>query len=199
MRATSSTRSVLCVISGLQLGTITSKPPSTVATTQPISFRVFVISSAVYSTPVSSDAKVEDRKTVAGLAELSTKVPNESALAPASSSRSAIALAAANSATFGSTPLSNLLEASLGSLWRRADRAIETPSKFAASIRTEAVLSLTSVLSPPITPARPIAAELSAITRSSACKVLTWPSSVFRVSPFFALLTVIEPLSFEAS
>ena len=75
-----------------------------------------MISSAVYSTPVSSDAKPAGRKTVVGLAELSTNVPSESAFAPASSSRSAMALAAANSATLGSTPLSNLFDASLGSL-----------------------------------------------------------------------------------
>ena len=58
---------------------------------------------------------------------------------------------------------------------------------------------LTSVLAPPITPAMPIAAELSAITRSSVCKERSCPSNVFRISPDLALLTVIDPFSFEAS
>ena len=131
--------------------------------------------------------------------ELSTKLPSESALAPASASRSAIALAAAYSATLWSTPRSNRFDASLGSLCLRADLAIDTPSKFAASIRTEVVLCDTSVLAPPITPAKPIEPEISAITRSSELSLRSCPSNVFRLSPDLALLTVIDPLSLAES
>ena len=103
-------------MSGLQLGTMTSKPPSTLATTQPISPKVSAISAGVYSTPVNSEAKDAGKKTVTAFGELSTKQPKASAFAPANSSSSAIARAAANSATVGSTPRSNRFDASLGSL-----------------------------------------------------------------------------------
>ena len=57
----------------------------------------------------------------------------------------------------GSTPRSKRLDASEGSLWRLPVRNDRRPaSKCAASITTAVVVADISVVSPPITPARPI-------------------------------------------
>ncbi len=95
----------------------------------------------------------------------------------------------------GSTPRSNRREASLGSLWRRAVRAIETGSKVAASTSTERVCVDISVAAPPMTPARPIGPDSSAITRSSGSSVRVCPSSVSSRSPARARRTVMPPWS----
>ena len=83
----------------------------------------------------------------------------------------------------GSTPRSKRLDASEGSLCRRAVRKTDIASKWAASITTWVVLAESSVVAPPITPARPIGPESSVISRSSADSVRSTPSSVVSRSP----------------
>ncbi len=78
----------------------------------------------------------------------------------------------------GSTPFSHRFEASLRSACRSELRRIPTGSKFAASSRTDVVVSATSVSSPPMIPASAIARSPSAITRSSVVSVRSVPSSV---------------------
>ena len=65
---------------------------------------------------------------------------------PASSTIRSTTRCAAACATSGSTPRSKRLDASLGSLWRRAVRAIDTESNAAASITTFVVSSPSSVV-----------------------------------------------------
>ena len=88
--------------------------------------------------------------------------------APPSSIISAIPRADEISANEGSTPRSNLLDASEDNLCRRDALAIVIGSNRAASRAIFEVLSVTSELAPPITPASASADFLSATTRSSA-------------------------------
>ena len=88
-------------------------------------------------------------------------------MAPPSSIISAIARAEEISANEGSTPRSSLLDASEDNLCLRDAFAIVMGSKRAASSAIFEVLSVTSELAPPITPASASADFLSATTRSS--------------------------------
>src|SRR5450759_3321613 len=68
----------------------------------------------------------------------------------------------------GSTPRSNLLDASVVSLWRREERATEVGSKCADSTSTSVVDAPTSDVAPPINPAMASrAVPPSEISRSS--------------------------------
>ena len=78
---------------------------------------------------------------------------------------------AATAGRVGSTPRSLRLPASEGSLWRLPVRNIDTASQCAASMTMWVVVSDISVVSPPMTPARPIGPESSMMTRSSAARV----------------------------
>ncbi len=97
--------------------------------------------------------------------------PRSSTVPPASSTSRSTTRCAAGSATSGSTPRAKRFEASLGSLWRRELRAIDTGSKFAASMSTSRVVASTSVCAPPMTPAMPMGPESSVMSRSSASSV----------------------------
>ena len=72
-------------------------------------------------------------------------------------------------------PRSKRLDASEGSLWRRAVRKIVTGSQCAASMKMLVVSRDSSVVSPPITPASPIGPESSVMSRSSAESVAVDP------------------------
>ncbi len=105
---------------------------------------------------------------------------------------------AAAPVTSGSLPRSKRLDASEDSLWRRAVRAMETGSKWAASMTISVVVepvSSISVCCPPITPASPIGPDSSVITRSAASRVRTTPSRVASFSPGSARRTPIGPLT----
>ncbi len=127
-----------------------------------------------------------------------------SAVPPAISTSRSTARCAAARAASGSTPRSKRFDASEGSLWRFAARAIATGSKCAASTMISVVPVTTpvsgsvtgsriSVVAPPITPARPIGPLLSQISRSSADSFRLTPSSVVSVSPSAARRTWIGP------
>ena len=90
---------------------------------------------------------------------------------------------AAASQMVGSTPRSLRLPASEVSLCRLPVRNIETGSQWAASITTVVVASDISVVSPPITPPRPIAPESSVTTRSSVDSARSTPSRVVQPLP----------------
>ncbi len=118
---------------------------------------------------------------------------------PARSTSSVAARCAALYAAFGSTPRWNRLEASEGRLCRRRVREIVVGSKCAASMMTAVVDSRSSVLSPPITPARPIGPVSSVISRSSTSRPRVTESRVTSCSPGAALRTTIGPFSSDAS
>ena len=89
----------------------------------------------------------------------------------------------ARSATSGSAPRSNRIEASLRNPRRRDEVEMVCGSHQAISRTTLVVSPLISVDAPPMIPAMPIAASSpSAITPSEADKVRTTPSSVSTVS-----------------
>ncbi len=139
---------------------------------------------------------------VCGAEGAMTSVTPASAVPPASSTSRSTVRCAAAAAAAGSTPRSKRRDASDSSLCRRAVRAMETASKWAASITTSVVpltpSSLTSwsaisVLAPPITPARPIGPRSSVMTRSSACSLRSTPSRVTSFSPSWARRTPMVP------
>ncbi len=76
---------------------------------------------------------------------------------------------------------------------------MDAGSQIAASSRMSPVLSPTSVLAPPMTPAIEMTPLSSAITMSSASSTRTVSSSVVSFSPDFARRTTRLPWSFEAS
>ena len=73
----------------------------------------------------------------------------------------------------------------------RAVRRIETGLNQALSRRTRVVLSVTSVLAPPMTPAIPIARRGSAMTSIESSSACAWPSRVVKLSPARARRTTI--------
>jgi hypothetical protein len=84
-------------------------------------------------------------------------------------------------------------EASEGNLWRRAERAIDTASKCAASMSTSVVVDDTSVLSPPMTPAMAIGVSPeSVMSRSSGDRARSTSSRVVIRSPVRARRTTID-------
>ena len=106
---------------------------------------------------------------------------------------------AARSVTVGSVPRSKRLAASDGSLCRLEVRKIRTGSQWAASMKMFVVVSDSSVVSPPITPASPIGPESSVIRTSSAVRVRSAPSRVRSRSPSSASRTRIGPASVSRS
>ena len=159
MRATSSARSDLSRRSGRQLGGTTSRPPSRLGHgAADLGERAAHLVVGEVDADERRGCSPSGRRIASGAAppcraasRARRRVP------PASCSSSCTTRAAAATATRGSTPRSKRLEASLGSLCRRAVRAIETGSKFAASIEHVAWCPAPiSVDAPPMTPARPI-------------------------------------------
>ena len=98
----------------------------------------------------------------------------------------------ATSHILGSSPFSNLAEASV--LMPRALAVVRTdgPSKQAASKTTSTVSSIMPLYSPPITPATATGFSLSAITSIFPVKVLSAPSRVVIFSPSAAFLMAME-------
>ena len=107
---------------------------------------------------------------------------------PAYSSNSLQALSIAIVVLSGSNPFSNLLLASLLTIFFDVFLTF-TESKIADSIMIFFVSGSTSVSSPPITPARPTPCVASAITISSLVNVLSTLSNVVNFSPSSAILT----------
>ncbi|CAB4837816.1 unannotated protein [freshwater metagenome] len=119
--------------------------------------------------------------------------------APPSSIISAIARAEEISASDGSTPRSNRLEASEDNLCLRELLAIVIGSKRAASSAIWVVFPVTSEVAPPITPAKARAVLLSATTRSSELSLRSWLSKVLIVFVLPARLIINEVSIFMAS
>ena len=86
---------------------------------------------------------------------------------PALTASSSQKRSAALSMPSGSTPRSNLAEASVRSASRFDVRAIAIGEKYAASRRTRAVDAAISLVAPPITPPIPVAASSASQTRQS--------------------------------
>ena len=125
---------------------------------------------------------------------------------PPCSTSSCAARSAATGGSSGSTVRSNRRDASLGSLCRRAPRAMTAGSKCAASISTSvraaAARSPTAAISvdaPPITPASPIGPDWSVISRSSGSSRRVTSSSVVSRSPACARRTTMPPRTRAAS
>ena len=106
---------------------------------------------------------------------------------------------AAASQIVGSTPRSLRLPASEVSLCRRPVRNIVVASQWAASTSTRVVVADISVVSPPMTPPRPMRPESSVTTRSSVDSLRSVPSRVVRRSPPRARRTTIGPCSLSRS
>ena len=82
-----------------------------------------------------------------------------------------------------SAPRSKRYAASVRSPSAREVRRVVAGSNHALSSSTRRVASVTSVLAPPMTPARPIARSGSAITHMESSSSRSWPSSVRKRSP----------------
>ena len=109
---------------------------------------------------------------------VSTQVADARALETAGVRSAAPRLSVAAAAVIaGSTPRSLRLPASEVSLCRRPVRNIETASQCAASTSTRVVVSEISVVSPPMTPPRPMIPLSSVTTRSSGDSARSTPSS----------------------
>jgi hypothetical protein len=90
-------------------------------------------------------------------------------------------------------PFSQRFEPSVRSTWRSELQRIVPGSKFAASSSTEVVVSVTSVSSPPMIPAKAIAPSASAMTRSAGSSLRRLPSRLSNSSPARARRTMILP------
>ena len=135
----------------------------------------------------------------AGAGGSPTTVTPGSAVPPPYSTRSSTTRSAAAGVITGSTPRSLRLPASEVSLCRLPVRNIETASQCAASTSTRVVVADISVVSPPITPPRPMIPESSVTTRSSGESARSAPSRVVSRSPSTARRTRIGPCSLSAS
>ena len=133
--------------------------------------------------------------TVTGAGPGPATVTPRSTSAPPSEASSAHARASAGPATSGSTPRSNRLDASLGSLCRRMPREIVAGCQCAASSTTSVVSGPISVAAPPMIPASAIGPDSSVTSRSSGSSVRRTPSRVSSFSPGRARRTVIGPVS----
>ena len=116
-------------------------------------------------------------------AAMPTTVTPGSAVPPPYVVSSSTTRSAAAWVTTGSTPRSLRLPASEVSLWRLPVRNIEVASQWAASTSTDVVVADISVVSPPMTPPRPMIPESSVTTRSSVDRARSVPSSVVSRSP----------------
>ena len=104
------------------------------------------------------------------------------------------ARAEANAASSGSTPRPKRSDASECSPSRRAVRRTDSALKLALSSSTRVVLSVTSVSSPPITPASAMPRAPSRIIRSPGTSVRSTSSRVLNFSPSPAAEMPIAPL-----
>ena len=118
---------------------------------------------------------------------------------PAYRVSSSTARCSATSGSWGSTPRSNRLTASLGSLCRRAVRATVTGSQWAASSSTLTEVSVISLFAPPITAANDTGPVSSQITMSSGSSSRSTPSRVVSRSPALARRTTSPPVSRSGS
>ena len=110
---------------------------------------------------------------------------------PATSWIRPVARRSAMGASSGRRPFSNLRVASVRSPKDWAVSRLLVPSKVADSRSTFTVLTLISLLAPPITPPRPMASLASAMTRFSGVNFRSTPSKVVKTSPGQARLTMI--------
>ncbi len=94
---------------------------------------------------------------------------------------------------------SNRRAASLGSLCRRTPRLIEAGSQCAASSSTSVLVSLISVLAPPMMPASEMGPVSSQMTMSSLASSRCTSSSVVSFSPGLARRTTSDPFTEPAS
>jgi hypothetical protein len=147
------------------------------------------------SMPVTRAGSCASIRTAGPAGAVPTLVTPGSIVPPPNCTSSSATRSAAASGSVGSTPRSNRFDASDGSLCRRPVRKIETGSKCAASMTTCVVVAESSVVCPPMTPARPIGPESSVISRSSGDSVRSTSSRVVRVSPSAARRTRIGPCS----
>ena len=118
--------------------------------------------------------------------------PSTTSPAP-SSSTSSQARSTAGRVFMGSSPFSNLADASVRMPRASAPLRMQVPSKQADSNTTSVVSSTISLFSPPMMPARPTALPSSAITRWLAFRVCSFPSRVVSFSPSSARRTIILP------
>ena len=130
----------------------------------------------------------------AGCGASPTTVTPGSAVPPPYWTSSSTTRSAAAGVITGSTPRSLRLPASEVSLCRLPVRNIDTASQCAASTSTRVVVGDISVVSPPMTPPRPMIPESSVTTRSSVDSARSTPSSVVSRSPSVARRTRIGPL-----
>ena len=92
----------------------------------------------------------------------------------------------------GSSPFSNLLEASVLSPILLEERRILVPLKQAASNNNVLISSVTMEFSPPMIPASPTSFSPSQIMSTSLSRFLSSPSRVVNLSPSLALRTMIS-------
>ena len=99
----------------------------------------------------------------------------------------------------GSTPLSNLNDASVCIPYSLAFPAINFGGQNAASKKTEVVLSETDVELPPMMPAKPIEPDSSDTTIVFLLSLIELPSNNWSVSLFFANLGLTTPVILSRS
>ncbi len=164
-RATSSTRSISRVTStARQVGTMTFQSSST---SNPSRSSAPRCSSGEISSPTTLVRPVgAERERPAARAARPSRRRGPPTARPSARGSARVASTAACSARCGSTPFSQRFEPSVRSACRSELRRMPTGSKLAASRRTFAVSSRTSVSSPPMIPAKAIAPSASAMTRS---------------------------------
>ena len=147
------------------------------------------------SSPVSRSTSDSRKSCASGAGKFRRSKTSSPAVPPPYLTSKSTTFWAATGGSSGSAPRSKRLDASLASLWRRADLAMETGSKCAASISTLTVSSAISVSAPPMTPAIPRtrSAPSSVMRRSSGSRVRSTSSSVVCLSPALARRTTIGP------
>ena len=155
-------------------------------------FKIFATSSIVKSTPIrSTNFWCLSLISFSSLEKFPTSLDPSTTSAIPISDASWQTLSTAVLARLGSSPFSNLEEASLLRLSLLEVFLIFSLLKFAPSNKTLTVLSVISESSPPIIPARPMISWPSVIKISSDSNFLVSPSRVTVSSPSFAILTTI--------
>ena len=110
---------------------------------------------------------------------------------PPSAASNTAARAAPRSLNAGGRFFSLRVEASVRKPSLTLMRRMRGPVQFALSITISRVVSLTSLIRPPIKPARPVACASSAISSAVASSARSTPSSVVRCSPGLASRTMM--------
>ena len=199
IRLTSSIKSSLIEISNLLDGTVTVTDSSFWIYLKSNFLNTSTISSFEISVPNKSQTSLYFKSiTFSSFSVLSYLHIPDSIVASAYCSNNLQALSIAMYVLFGSIPFSNLLLASLLNIFLDVFLTL-TESNIADSITTFFVVFSTSVESPPITPARPIAFSPFEITISFSSKVLSVSSNVVSFSPFSAILTCRQFPNLSAS